>query len=168
QRHPEPDTGRIRLPCARAHGRRAQHGGHPERCFRAEGRFLRAGPGRARLGAVTVTGDAETQNPASWPGFLYPATGQLPFGQSAASTASACSPFCPWTTRKLTFWPSCRVLNPGIWIARKCTNTSSPLSRLMNPKPFASLNHFTVPISRSAMLTHSTGLADEVCRYSPD
>jgi hypothetical protein len=27
------------------------------------------------------------------------------------------------------------------------TNTSGPFSRVMKPKPFASLNHFTVPFS---------------------
>jgi hypothetical protein len=32
-------------------------------------------------------------------------------------------------------------------MAEKCTNTSSPVSRWMNPKPFAALNHFTVPFS---------------------
>src|SRR5215469_18891044 len=32
-------------------------------------------------------------------------------------------------------------------MAEKCTNTSSPFSRCMKPKPFAALNHFTVPFS---------------------
>jgi len=32
-------------------------------------------------------------------------------------------------------------------MAEKCTNTSSPLSRWINPKPFPALNHFTVPVS---------------------
>lgn len=30
----------------------------------------------------------------------------------SASTASACRPFWPWVTVKLTFWPSCRDLKP--------------------------------------------------------
>src|SRR5436190_13212503 len=30
-------------------------------------------------------------------------------------------------------------------MALKCTNTSSPLSVVINPNPFASLNHLTVP-----------------------
>src|SRR5450432_950247 len=34
-------------------------------------------------------------------------------------------------------------------MAEKCTNTSSPLVRWINPYPFAPLNHFTVPFSRS-------------------
>src|ERR1035441_2706643 len=32
-------------------------------------------------------------------------------------------------------------------MAEKWTNTSSPFSRWMNPKPFPALNHFTVPVS---------------------
>src|SRR5579884_1715796 len=32
-------------------------------------------------------------------------------------------------------------------MAEKCTNTSSPFCRLINPYPLASLNHFTVPVS---------------------
>ena len=32
-------------------------------------------------------------------------------------------------------------------MAEKWTKTSSPLSRWINPKPFAALNHFTVPVS---------------------
>ena len=42
---------------------------------------------------------------------------------------------------------------PEPWIARKCTNTSGPFSRLMNPKPLLSLNHLTVPTSRSDIKT---------------
>src|ERR1700681_852619 len=34
----------------------------------------------------------------------------------------------------------------------KCTNTSSPVERWMNPYPFAPLNHFTVPFSLTAKL----------------
>lgn len=32
---------------------------------------------------------------------------------------------------KETFWPSSRVLKPSLWIAEKCTNTSSPPSSLL-------------------------------------
>src|SRR5260221_6516253 len=63
---------------------------------------------------------------------------------------AACLPFGPWVTSKLTFWPSLRLLNPGILIAEKCANRSSPPpSGVMKPKPFASLNHFTVPVAIS-------------------
>src|ERR1019366_9892886 len=34
-------------------------------------------------------------------------------------------------------------------MAEKCTNTSSPVERWINPYPFAPLNHFTVPFSLS-------------------
>src|SRR4029079_12948919 len=53
----------------------------------------------------------------------------------------------------LTFRPAWRVRNPEPVIARKCTNTSGPFSRLMNPKPLLSLNHLTVPTSRSDIST---------------
>jgi hypothetical protein len=35
-------------------------------------------------------------------------------------------------------------------MAEKCTNTSSPVERWINPYPFAPLNHFTVPFSLTA------------------
>src|SRR5271168_4788638 len=41
-------------------------------------------------------------------------------------------------------------------MAEKCTNTSSPVERWMNPYPFAPLNHFTVPFS----LTETTPFTD--------
>jgi hypothetical protein len=57
-------------------------------------------------------------------------------------------PLGPWVTSKLTFWPSFRVLKPCMLIAEKCANRSSPPSSgVMNPKPFASLNHLTVPVA---------------------
>src|SRR4029453_10990625 len=62
----------------------------------------------------------------------------------------ACLPFGPCVTSKETFWPSFSVLNPGILIAEKCAKRSSPPpSGVMKPKPFASLNHFTVPVAIS-------------------
>src|SRR6185436_9408267 len=62
----------------------------------------------------------------------------------------ACLPFGPVVTSNETFWPSFSVLNPGMLIAEKCANRSSPPpSGVMNPKPFASLNHFTVPVAIS-------------------
>ena len=70
----------------------------------------------------------------------------------------ACLPFGPCTTSKVTFWPSLRVLNPFIWMAEKCANRSSPPSSgVMNPKPFASLNHLTVPVAiPTSPVTHVT------------
>ena len=62
----------------------------------------------------------------------------------------ACLPFGPVVTSKETFWPSFSVLNPGMLIAEKCANRSSPPpSGVMKPKPLASLNHFTVPVAIS-------------------
>src|SRR2546426_788526 len=59
----------------------------------------------------------------------------------------ACFPFGPWVTSKLTFCPSFNDLNPGMLIAEKWANRSSPPpSGVIKPKPFASLNHLTVPV----------------------
>src|SRR5699024_1418928 len=71
-------------------------------------------------------------------------------GQSQAGrTWSACGPFWPSTTTKLTSWPSARVRKPVPSMERKCTNRSGPLDWVMKPKPLASLNHLTVPVWRS-------------------
>src|SRR5512147_1138520 len=60
----------------------------------------------------------------------------------------ACLPFGPCVTSNETFCPSFRVLNPLMLMAEKCANKSSlPSSGVMNPYPFASLNHFTVPVA---------------------
>lgn len=62
------------------------------------------------------------------------------------TTFSACGPFCPLTSVKLTACPSARVLKPWPTMERKCTNKSAPLGRWMKPKPLLSLNHLTVPV----------------------
>src|SRR5450432_792836 len=63
-------------------------------------------------------------------------------------TFSACQPLGPLVTLNSTAWPSGKLRKPLDWIAEKCTNTSpSPLLRVINPNPFASLNHFTIPCS---------------------
>src|SRR5512147_2876205 len=70
----------------------------------------------------------------------------------------ACLPLGPCTTSKETFWPSLRDLKPLMLIAEKCANRSSlPSSGVMKPKPFASLNHLTVPFAMSYFLTKKTG-----------
>src|SRR3954471_8852464 len=49
--------------------------------------------------------------------------------------------------------PSASVLKPWPWIAEWCTKQSFwPPSGVMNPKPLASLNHFTVPVVRGMFL----------------
>src|SRR5689334_5920709 len=60
----------------------------------------------------------------------------------------ACLPLGPVVTSNETFCPSLSVLKPCMLIAEKCANRSSPPpSGVINPKPFASLNHFTVPVA---------------------
>src|SRR5216683_3084644 len=60
----------------------------------------------------------------------------------------ACFPLGPVVTSNDTFWPSFSDLNPGMLIAEKCAKRSSPPpSGVMKPKPFASLNHLTVPVA---------------------
>src|SRR5687768_10989855 len=71
---------------------------------------------------------------------------------SAFVTSAACGPFCPCTISNSTLSPSARDLKPLPWMALKWTKTSGPPSRDMKPNPFASLNHFTVPEMRSAIL----------------
>src|SRR6058998_453177 len=93
-------------------------------------------------------------------------TRRLPLGiggRGAASGAVGCysfttfcaaGPFCPCTTSNSTRWPSASVLNPSAWIAVWCTKQSfSPFSGVMKPKPFASLNHFTIPVMRAICCT---------------
>src|SRR5580698_10261273 len=62
-------------------------------------------------------------------------------------TFSALSPLGPCLHSNSTASPSLRVLYPFSWIAEKCTKTSSPVDRWMNPYPLAPLNHFTTPFS---------------------
>ncbi|GBH18555.1 5,10-methylenetetrahydrofolate reductase [Pseudomonas syringae pv. actinidiae] len=68
-------------------------------------------------------------------------------------TCSACMPFWPLAATKETVWPSFRLLKPSLSIALKCTNRSSPPPcGVIKPKPFSSLNHFTVPVWRLDMV----------------
>src|SRR3954466_5387584 len=53
-----------------------------------------------------------------------------------------------------TFLPSANDLKPLPWMAEWCTKQSfCPFDGVMKPKPFASLNHFTVPVVRA--MSHS-------------
>lgn len=73
---------------------------------------------------------------------MVPASGQMDW------ILEACLPLGPWVTSNCTFCPSLRVLNPFMLMAEKCANKSSPPSSgVIKPKPFASLNHLTVPIA---------------------
>src|ERR1700745_44670 len=76
----------------------------------------------------------------------------------------ACFPLGPWVTSNWTFWPSLSVLKPCMLIAEKCANKSSPPpSGVIKPKPFASLNHFTVPVAIVGN-SLSTGIKRDVAR----
>jgi hypothetical protein len=75
----------------------------------------------------------------------------------------ACFPFGPSVTSKDTLWPSCSDLNPEALIAEKCANRSSPpWSGVMKSKPFASLNHFTVPVAIKPLLSPQRRTIDAV------
>src|SRR5437667_12226552 len=63
-------------------------------------------------------------------------------------TFAACRPLGPCTRSNSTVAPSASERKPLDWMAEKCTKTSSPPSMVMKPKPFASLNHLTVPVLR--------------------
>src|ERR1035437_3794249 len=55
-------------------------------------------------------------------------------------------------------------------MAEKCTNTSSPVERWMNPYPFAPLNHFTVPFSltRNSFRLIAKNYSSVSCLFAPD
>src|SRR6202167_2205363 len=82
---------------------------------------------------------------------LLPATGSKAAtalkNQALRTTLAALSPLGPCWHSNSTASPSFRVLYPFSWIAEKCTKTSSPVERWINPYPLAPLNHFTVPFS---------------------
>src|ERR1700733_3671114 len=69
------------------------------------------------------------------------------------ATFEACRPLGPLVTSNSTAWPSFSDLYPSAVMAEKWTKTSSPDWRWMNPKPFAALNHFTVPCSLTLILS---------------
>src|SRR5215470_15349035 len=76
---------------------------------------------------------------------------------------AACLPFGPVVTSNETFCPSLSDLKPCMLIAEKCANRSSPPpSGVIKPKPFASLNHFTVPVAIRNSL--STRIKRDVAR----
>src|SRR5581483_8923518 len=65
-----------------------------------------------------------------------------------ATTLFASGPFVPSTASNCTCAPSASDLKPSPAIDEWWTNTSFPPSAgVMNPYPFASLNHFTVPVA---------------------
>ncbi len=71
----------------------------------------------------------------------------ISLNQALRTTLAALSPLGPCWHSNSTASPSFRVLYPFSWIAEKCTKTSSPVERWINPYPLAPLNHFTTPFS---------------------
>src|SRR5580765_5286451 len=60
---------------------------------------------------------------------------------------AARGPFGLCSTSYCTLSFSFSVLKPLAWIDEKCTKRSLlPSSGVMKPKPFASLNHFSLPV----------------------
>src|SRR5258706_10778793 len=74
-------------------------------------------------------------------------------GYEMTVTFDAARPLGPFSTSNSTLSPSFKLLYPLAEIALKWTNTSSPPSREMKPKPFAALNHLTVPFSMERILS---------------
>src|SRR5262245_16866992 len=65
-----------------------------------------------------------------------------------------------------TLSPSARLLNPDPWIALWWTKQSfCPSEGVMKPKPFASLNHLTVPVVRMRPCSLFSG--DSACGGRP-
>jgi len=88
------------------------------------------------------------------PGFVS-VIGFAAFGlppQAIFVTFEACGPLGPWVISNSTRSPSASDLKPSPEMALKWTNTSGPPSWEMNPYPFASLNHFTLPWTNSSYL----------------
>src|ERR1035437_9687357 len=82
-------------------------------------------------------------------------------------TLVACRPLGPVVTSNSTREPSSRERYPSVWIAEKCTKTSSPFSLWIKPQPLAALNHFTVPFSFICLysfLTYSVLIRTEPAR----
>src|SRR6185436_18236741 len=116
--------------------------------------------------ALELGSDPKTPRKSPWrepsKGFFAANTAPLAY---AAWMLDACLPLGPCVTSKETFWPSLRVLKPCIWIAEKCAKRSSlPSSGVMNPYPFASLNHFTVPVAIRLLASCYTGGVPHIVR----
>src|SRR5260221_7623559 len=77
-----------------------------------------------------------------------PGPGSTWSGHQMGRIFPAAGPFGPCVGSYSTFWPSLSDLNPDIWISVWWAKRSlPPSSGAMNPKPFESLNHLTVPVA---------------------
>src|SRR5690606_35676528 len=98
--------------------------------------------------AATRPRPAHAKRPAPLGGAGRPSFGDQP--DYALVTFSAAGPLAPWTRSNSTLSPSARVRKPSALMAVWWTKQSlPPFSGVMNPKPLASLNHFTVPVMRA-------------------
>src|SRR5215207_1362722 len=87
-----------------------------------------------------------------------------------AWTFAALGPLGPCSASYETFAPSASVLKPLPWMAEWWTKRSLPWSSgAMKPKPFSSLNHFTVPVAiysappmRCAVLRNAGGAGQQL------
>src|SRR4051794_14283775 len=80
-------------------------------------------------------------------------------------TFVAFGPLGPLSASKVTFAPSASDLKPLPAMPVWCTNRSLPWSSgVMKPKPFSSLNHFTVPVAILSSREVCAGEAREVRR----
>src|SRR5688500_18641725 len=71
-----------------------------------------------------------------------------PRGDQTARILVADGPLGPLTISNSTFCCSFNDLKPDIWISEWWAKRSlPPSSGVMKPKPFASLNHLTVPVA---------------------
>src|SRR5690606_20220793 len=86
--------------------------GQPRRADR-QGRPLRRAGAAAVRAALSPGGQRRRKQEAPrWAGLPVMRSGDDPAGNQAGTTLAACEPFGPWTTSKLTRWPSWSVRKP--------------------------------------------------------
>ena len=101
---------------------------------------------KLRLRSSSVAAGTHDSQKENW---APPSRGRLlqTFPSQTARMLPARGPFGLCSTSYCTLSFSFSVLKPAAWIDEKCTKRSlPPSSGVMKPKPFASLNHFTVPV----------------------
>src|SRR5262249_45040849 len=119
-------------------------GGARPHARRHQGAAREAGEDRRGLGAAQALSEGQRKRagpktPPSWRASDRRA--------QTLRTFVAWRPLGPFCTSNSTLSPSLSERKPSDMIAVWWTNTSGPSARVMKPKPFASLNHFTVPVS---------------------
>src|SRR5208283_1488274 len=114
------------------------------RIFRTEEKPSQTGgfSGLGRTRKLLISSDASATQASAWR------------RRHTRWTLAAWKPLGPLVRSNSTVSPSFRLRYPFSWIAEKCTNTSSPVDRWMNPYPLAPLNHLTVPFSLTTYSFH--------------